>query len=173
MPDLFHGKELPVSVYPPDTDEKKKTLGDFFAGPAAPGPTKEAVDTIVSALKSGDGKGVKTWGIVGFCWGSKIVNILSQKGTAFNAAANCHPSMIDPADAAGITIPITILASGDEDQELVQKFVQALKVDKYEETFKDQCHGFLAARADLEDPRVKEEFERGYGLLLTWFHKYL
>ena len=173
MPDLFHGKALPVSVYPPDTDEKKKILGDFFSGPAAPGPTKEAVESLLSTLKSGDAKDVKKWGIVGFCWGSKIVNLLSQKGTLFTVAANCHPSTIDPADAEKITIPIAVLASGDEDAEQVKKFGEALKVEKYEETYGDQCHGFLAARADLGNERVKSEFERGYSVLLTWFHKYL
>ena len=81
--------------------------------------------------------------------------------------------MIDPADAEKITIPIAVLASGDEDAEQVKKFGEALKVEKYEETYGDQCHGFLAARADLGNERVKSEFERGYSVLLTWFHKYL
>ncbi len=81
--------------------------------------------------------------------------------------------MVDPADAEKITIPIAVLASGDEDPELLKNFGEALKVEKHEETYGDQVHGWMAARADLEDQRVRSEFERGYGVLLTWFHKYL
>ncbi len=33
--------------------------------------------------------------------------------------------------------------------------------------------GRMAARSDLEDSRVKEEYERGYKTLLEFFAKYL
>lgn len=61
-------------------------------------------------------------------------------GTPFKAAAEVHPSMIDPNDAPGIKIPIAILASGDENADDVKDFVNALKVPHYSETFADQVH---------------------------------
>lgn len=81
--------------------------------------------------------------------------------------------MVDPADAEGLTIPMAMLASGDEPAEDVQKFEAALKVPKHVETFGDQIHGWMAARSDLSNDRVKEEYERGYKTLLTFFGKHI
>ncbi len=70
----------------------------------------------------------------------QIVSLSSGEGTPFAAGAEVHPSMVDPADAEKIKIPICILASGDEDAEAVSKFEKALTVQKHVETYKDQVH---------------------------------
>lgn len=54
--------------------------------------------------------------------------------------------MVDSNDAKGITIPLCMLASKDEDRDAVKKFEEALKVPKHVETFDDQIHGWMAAR---------------------------
>lgn len=54
--------------------------------------------------------------------------------------------MVDPKDAEGITVPMCMLASKDEDKDAVKKFEEALKVEKHVETFGDQVHGWMAAR---------------------------
>jgi len=79
--------------------------------------------------------------------------------------------MVDAADAEGLTVPFIMLASMEEPAEDVKKFEDALKVPKHVETFGDQVHGWMAARADLSDARVKEEYERGYKTVLTFFGK--
>lgn len=81
--------------------------------------------------------------------------------------------MVDPADAKGINVPIALLASGDEPAEDVKKFEDTLKVPKHVEIFKDQIHGWMAARSDLSNDRVKEEYERGYKTLLSFFGQHL
>lgn len=102
--------------------------------------------------------------------------------------------MVDPNDAKGITVPLIMLASQDEDKEAVKGFEANLNVPKHVETFDDQVHGWLAARyvpdfpnnvecvqnctdsynrGDLENERVKKEYERGYATLLDFFHKHL
>lgn len=81
--------------------------------------------------------------------------------------------MVDAADAKGFQIPVCMLASGDESADDIKAFEEALQVPKHVETFSDQVHGWLAARADLENPRVKEEYERGYKTLLEFYSKYL
>jgi dienelactone hydrolase len=117
---------------------------------------------------------IKTWGIVGFCWGGKIVSIVSSgPDTLFGAGAECHPAMVNAADAEKISIPICLLASGDESAEDVKKFEANLKGPKHVETFADQIHGWMAARSNLEDARVKQEYERGYKTLLEFFAKHL
>lgn len=102
-------------------------------------------------------------GVLGMCWGGKvglvheaalgdiadmcqIVSLTSQSGTSFTAAAEVHPAMVDPNDAKGITIPLCMLASKDEDRDAVKKFEEELKVPKHVETFDDQVHGWMAAR---------------------------
>ena len=81
--------------------------------------------------------------------------------------------MVDPSEAEGIKIPLCMLASKDEPKEDVEKFEKNLKGEKHVEIFGDQIHGWMAARADLEDERVKSEYERGYKTLLEFFAKHL
>lgn len=81
--------------------------------------------------------------------------------------------MVDAADAEGINIPTALLASGDEPAEDIKKFEAALKVPHHVETFEDQIHGWMGARADLSDDRVKSEYERGYKTLLTFYGQHL
>ncbi|KAI9757026.1 MAG: hypothetical protein M1835_000684 [Candelina submexicana] len=172
MPDFFEGKPADVSWYPPDTPEKKEKMGAFFSGIAAPPKTVERVPKIVKAIEN-QYSAIESWGVVGYCWGGKIVSLTSQQGTPFKAAAECHPAMVDPNDAKGVTIPLLILASKDENPEDVKNFEKNLNVKCHVETYPDQVHGWMAARGDLEDPKVKSEYERGYKRLLTFFHEHL
>jgi dienelactone hydrolase len=79
--------------------------------------------------------------------------------------------MVDASDAEGLSVPTMLLASKEEPEEEVKKFENNLKVAKHVEVFKDQIHGWMAARADLNDSRVKEEYERGYKTVVEFFGK--
>ena len=96
-----------------------------------------------------------------------------QSGSPFKAAAECHPAMVDPNDAAGIDIPLCILASKDEDAEAIKKFEANIKTPHHVETYGDQIHGWMGARADLSVQRNRDEYERGYSTLLHFFAKHL
>lgn len=102
-----------------------------------------------------------------------MISLASGSNTPYKVGAQCHPGMIDPADAAQITIPTLMLASGEESTEEVAAFQKALKVENHVEIFADQVHGWMSARADLEDEKVKMEYERGYKILLSFFAKHL
>merc|ERR1711964_33639 len=96
IPDWFEGKPADISWYPLDNDEKGKALGNFFQTTGAPPATASKVPTIVEALTKAY-PSIKTWGVVGFCWGGKIVSLTtSTSSTPFKAAAECHPAMVDP-----------------------------------------------------------------------------
>lgn len=172
MPDFFEGKPADISWYPPDTDEKGKALGNFFQTSAAPPKTAEKVPTLVKEIQA-KYPNIKTWGAVGYCWGGKIVSLTSTASTPFSAAAECHPAMVNPDDATNIKIPLCMLASKDEPADDVKKFEANLKGEKHVEVFGDQIHGWMAARSNLEDERVKSEYERGYKTLLEFFNKHL
>lgn len=87
----------------------------------------------------------------------------------FSAAASCHPAMVDPADADGIAVPMVLLASKEEPADKVKAFEAALQGPKHVETFADQIHGWMAARADLADEGVRREYERAYKTVLGFF----
>lgn len=94
---------------------------------------------------------------------------MSQEGTAFKAAATCHPAMVDPNDAPKLTIPMLMLPSGDEPKDAVKKYEDDLKVKHKIVWFDDQIHGWMAARSDLKDDKVLKAYEKGYSLLSEWF----
>lgn len=97
----------------------------------------------------------------------------SQKGTPFKVGAEIHPAMVDASEAENISIPLMLLASKDEPVDDVKKFEAALTGPKHVETFPDQIHGWMTARSDLEDEKVKKEYERGYKTVLEFFGKHL
>ena len=73
MPDFFKGEPLPLSLYPPDTDEKKKTAMIFMATTAnIDGNVVKLVEVVKEAKGKGEYESVKSWGTYGLCWGGKV-----------------------------------------------------------------------------------------------------
>lgn len=107
-----------------------------------------------------------------FCWGGKLVSLLSGPNSLFKAGAQAHPGLMDAKDAETITIPTCMLPSSGESVEEVEKWEEALKVDKYIKRF-EQVHGWMSAKGDLEDKQCKEDYENGYRIFLEWFAKHL
>jgi dienelactone hydrolase len=156
--------------YPPVTEEQKTALYTWFRTRTPPtGAVK--IPKILADIEAAYGP--KTWGAVGFCWGGKLVSLTSGPKTPFKATCQAHPGMIDAADAAKITVPTCMLASEDESVEEVKEWEEALKVEKLVEVFPDQVHGWMSARGDLEDEKVRGEYERGYKIFLEFFAKFL
>ncbi|KND89872.1 putative AIM2 family protein C30D10.14 [Tolypocladium ophioglossoides CBS 100239] len=171
IPDWFKGKPCPIEWYPPDTEEKHKKLGHFFST-FPPAKIAGYVPGYVKALEEKN-PSLSKFGIMGMCWGGKVVALSTKAATnPFSVAAAVHPAMVDAADADGIKIPFALLASKDESPADVKKFEDALTVPKHVETFADQIHGWMGARGDLSDSRVREEYGRGYETVLGFFAKY-
>ncbi|OGE47839.1 hypothetical protein PENARI_c036G09081 [Penicillium arizonense] len=174
MPDFFEGSPADISWYPPTTDEHKEKLGNFFSTKAAPPKTLSKIPGVVAeGNKLAPGGNFQSWSILGFCWGGKIAALASgTDNKLFKAAVQCHPAMVDANDAKAVNIPMAMLASGDEPAQDVKDFEANLKVPKHVETFSTQIHGWMAARADLENPEVRKEYERGYKTVLEFFHQH-
>lgn len=172
MPDWFVGNPCSLTIFPPDTKEKQQALGAFL-GSNNPGKTAAALPAYVQAIKE-KYPSVKTLAITGFCWGGKVVSLVTSGAeNPFGAAVAVHPAMVDPKDAVGIKVPIAMLASKDENAEAVAAFEKALTVPHHVETFADQIHGWMAARADLSVQRNKDEYIRGYKTLVEFIGKHL
>ena len=127
--------------YPPDNDEKSKKLNNFFSTTGAPPKTASRIPGLLKEIEK-QYPNIQKWGVVGFCWGGKVVSLTSGDDTPYTAAAECHPAMVDPGDADKIKIPFAMLASKDEPADDVKKFEQNLTGPKHIETFSDQIHGF-------------------------------
>ncbi|KAK4453491.1 Carboxymethylenebutenolidase [Podospora aff. communis PSN243] len=170
IPDWFAGNPCPIEWYPPDNEDKQKKLGAWFGG----NPPNGAAERLPGLVKALEAKypSIKSWGVFGFCWGGKVVSLVtSGSSNPFAIGGTAHPAMVDPKDAEGIKVPFILLASGEEPDDTVKKFEDTLKVAKHVETFKDQVHGWMAARADLSKDRVKEEYARGYKTVLSFLVK--
>jgi len=172
IPDFFDGNPAEIGWFPPKTDEHKQKLGTFLTVTHEPTKTAARVPDMIKAIEE-KYSGIKTWGIQGFCWGAKVVSLLISSTTIFSVAAVCHPYAVESKDAEKIKIPYCMLPSGDEPADEVKKFEENLSGEKYVETFSDQIHGWMAARSDLENERVKSEYERGYKIVVEFFGKYL
>ncbi|KAI1181233.1 alpha/beta-hydrolase [Nemania sp. FL0916] len=172
IPDWFKGEPASLEWFPPDTEEKQKKLGGFFQKNPPPA-VASATPAYVKAL-SEKYPNIKEWAILGFCWGGKVVSLVTgSSDNPFKAGVEAHPAMVDPNDATNIKVPLALLASKDEDAGDVAKFEANLSVPKHVETFADQIHGWMAARSDLEDERVKAEYKRGYETVLKFLSKHL
>ncbi|KAI0439427.1 hypothetical protein F4803DRAFT_531151 [Xylaria telfairii] len=172
IPDWFKGEPAPIEWFPPNTEEKQKSLGAFFQKNPPPGVASQ-LPGYVKALSEKYPE-IKDWAILGYCWGGKVVSLVSASPeNPFKAGIEVHPAMVDPEDAKKIKVPLAFLASKDEDAEAVKKFEANLTGPKYVETFPDQIHGWMAARSDLEDERVKSEYKRGYQAVLKFLQEQL
>ncbi|KAI9778020.1 MAG: hypothetical protein M1839_008425 [Geoglossum umbratile] len=166
MPDWFDDQPADLSWYPADNAEKGAALKRFFA---EKGDLSSTVARAQEWRRGAPTASNGSWGVVGLCWGGKVAALLAGPGTEFACAAMAHPAMVEPADAEAVQVPFAVLASRDEDAEVVRRFGEALKGRKIVETFADQVHGWMGARGDLGEERCKEEFERGYRILVEFF----
>ncbi|KAL2871580.1 dienelactone hydrolase family protein [Aspergillus lucknowensis] len=179
IPDFFEGAPADITWFPPQTEEHKSKLGNFFQTKAAPPNTLSKIPGVVAEANAlaptTAGGSFESWSILGYCWGGKITVLASGAGgenTLFKAAVQCHPAMLDPNDAKSVTIPMALLASKDEKPADVSAFGANLKTDHYVETFATQIHGWMAARSDLYDEEVRKEYERGYKTALDFLGKH-
>jgi dienelactone hydrolase len=154
VPDFFKGETLPPDTFPPDTDEKKQIAGNFLAEHANVPKNMEALlQTAAEAKKQWPS--VKNWGAFG---------LASAEGSPFAVSGTAHPGRLDKEDALKLTIPHIILASPGEPVEVLNAYAETFKNgDKVGEveTYHTMFHGWMGARADLQNPENAKEFERG------------
>lgn len=74
MPDWFN-EPADLSMYPSDTPEKMDYINNFFSVYAAPNAIISQIEGILNSIEAKNPT-IKTWGIVGFCWGGKVCTLL-------------------------------------------------------------------------------------------------
>jgi dienelactone hydrolase len=163
VPDFFKGDALPGDILPQDTEEKRQRVGQFLANQAAPLKNVEALLQTAAAAKK-QWPSVKNWGAFGLCWGGKIAVLASAEGTPFTVSGTAHPGVLDKDDALKLTIPHLILASPGEPADTVSQYAEIFKSGEKigeVETYQTMFHGWMGARADLQNPEFAKGFEQG------------
>lgn len=86
-------------------------------------------------------------------------------------------SALDIADTEALTVPYICLASPGEDAETVAKVKDIMskppKIGHVETYGPPMFHGWMGARANLEDKTNAREFERGYKQVSEFLAKYV
>lgn len=74
-------------------------------------------------------------------------------------------SGLDDQNASDNVTPHIVLASPDEPKDQVASYKAALEsrrgLDSYVETYDNMFHGWMGARANLDDAENKRQYERG------------
>lgn len=175
MPDLFDGEGLSLDLLPVDTPEKRDTMQRFMSEKAGFQPNVDALLRLVADVKT-NYPSVGPVGAYGLCWGGKVIALASRAGTPLAASATAHPGRVEVDDARALTIPHAALFSRDDaTPEIVAAYSRVLdeKDGSFAETYADMHHGWMGARAKLDDPANVKEFERGYRTLAEFFAKHL
>ncbi|KAJ5771562.1 hypothetical protein N7520_002091 [Penicillium odoratum] len=174
VPDFFEGDALSHDTVPVDTEQKQKIIGDFLASKA---DIPRSVSVLVGAVEQYRTKFplVTKWGAFGLCWGGKVTALASGAETPFAATGQVHPGAMHPADAKAISIPHIVLASKDEPADVVEEYANVIANGKggLVETYPSMWHGWMGARANLEQEDSREEYARGYNQLGDFFEKNL
>ncbi|KPI34559.1 uncharacterized protein AB675_11191 [Cyphellophora attinorum] len=170
MPDFWGDHPQDLNNFPPKTPKQRQAVYDFMTGPANPKTVLPLMQPLHDAFQKHSPK-INSWSLVGFCWGVKMLALVTTKGTKFQAAAGCHPSLMDVEDAKKVSVPFCIMPSQDEDPELVDAWFHEIKArnpNSYLETFGDQVHGWMTSRADFNNLHNYEEYLRGYRIMRTF-----
>ncbi|KAK9384116.1 hypothetical protein V1515DRAFT_542377, partial [Lipomyces mesembrius] len=175
VPDFFKGEPAKHEWVPPDTDEKRQLFTKFMTERAAyPGNVEALLQTVKEAKEKYPS--ITVWGTFGLCWGGKIVALASGPGTPFAATGQTHPGRLTKEDALNISVPHVVLASKDEPADAVADYKEVIESNGkggFVETYSTMHHGWMGARANLEDEANLKEYIRGYTQFAEFFKKYL
>ncbi|MCJ1382762.1 hypothetical protein MMC17_005875 [Xylographa soralifera] len=164
VPDFFEGAPIPLSVLPADTAEKKARRQAFMEGKAGIPENGERLRRVREEAGR-RWEGVRGWGVFGLCWGGKLAALASGEGTAFKASGTAHPGRLALADAAEMTIPhICLFPPEDYTPELRKEYAAALRQRNPQsvvEEYSNMFHGWMGARARLDEEVGAREFARG------------
>ncbi|KAL4959635.1 uncharacterized protein BDV14DRAFT_212232 [Aspergillus stella-maris] len=183
IPDFFHGDAANMDWIGMDTDEKRSSMMAFFHTKANPVKNLAVLSDVMEDTK-GLYPQVESWGILGLCWGSKLAALASGSDSCFAVSAQAHPSayvadalfpssLLDLADAKAITIPHICLSSSDEPADVLEEYEQEVQTESEFELYDTMFHGWMGARANLEDEDNAKEFQRGYKQISSFFNNRL
>lgn len=167
VPDLLCG-----DPYKPDN--AAKPIQEWFKSHGADKGTEDT-KAVVADLKS---RNISAIGVVGFCWGAKVVVELA-KSSDIKAAVLLHPSLVSIDDIKEVSVPIAILGAEIDKMsppELLNKFLEVLsakpEVDCFVKIFPGVAHGW-SVRYSNDDELAVKSAEEAHQDLIDWCTKYV
>lgn len=166
LPDFFRGTDVlkEFGTFPPEGGIP--AVVDWVTKTAPLDKTvNEVFDVVVKHLES---KGVKSIGMVGFCWGGKVV-VLSSTRSKIKAAVGIHPSFLEPKDMDAVDCPQMFLPAGNDPPiDPIWDAIQSKPFSKSceKKVFTDMAHGW-SLRADMTDPKAKEAQQANEAIEMT------
>ncbi|KAJ3113732.1 hypothetical protein HK100_001894 [Physocladia obscura] len=170
MPDLCRGDPWPIAQWPPAGG-----FGEVMAH-ISKNATVESVRADMAATRAFlKTEGSVSFGILGFCWGGRIVSLISDE-PEYAAIALAHPVAVSLEDAAKISAPMLCLPAQDDDKatfeaifEVVHKNHPSSKIRRFD----DVPHGFAAARGDFGDPLMAKRANEAIAEIDDFFTTHL
>ncbi|KAI9733472.1 MAG: hypothetical protein M1818_007220 [Claussenomyces sp. TS43310] len=171
MPDILRGEYAQEAWFTSDDMADQRTA--FMTMAAPPKHTGTLVDVAREAAEKYPA--VKGWGALGLCWGGKVVALASDHGP-FCVSGQAHPGAPTKDDAEKMTIPhICLAAPSDNKDGGIDGYGEAFGQEgsvSHVETYEKMHHGWMGARADLQNEDNAKEFERGYAQVAAFFAKH-
>jgi dienelactone hydrolase len=143
VPDFWEDNPAQQSWY--STPGSQDKLDNFFKTTANPQAAVARVPKVMKDLKAKYPQ-VTKWAGLGYCLGGKIIGLASQEGTPFDVSAQTSPARLVPEDGAKIGVPVIVLTSKDEGEEVTKAFKDSLTIKNHVEMFDSQVHGWMSAR---------------------------
>ncbi len=200
LPDLFHGDPF---VEAKCADALKQNLGG--PPPAAPA-VKDAkvmaaftefqsrhpvsavaadIDKCVKYLRATDNTthghgGCSQIGVIGFCWGGRMVSELAQSATpGFDCVVSCYGSRMELANFSKITKPVCFIFGGadagipqPQTADAIRGLIPSMKVPVEVTVYPDRPHGFMH-RFDVNDKPSVSASTDAFKQAVNWFQKYM
>jgi protein XRP2 len=179
MPDVFRGAPWKMSEFPPT--DKAKFMAFIDAHPWDDSHVKRDVKAAFEALeaRAADGSSpsssLKRF-TMGFCWGAMMALLANADAELkVDASAGAHPTFFGKEGeiAKKLRGPVLLLPTkGDPGEAVLEAvksaglpFADACRVRRFD----DQVHGFMAARGDYKDEKVRAAAGEGVGEVAKFF----
>ncbi|MCJ1403313.1 hypothetical protein MMC11_006536 [Xylographa trunciseda] len=174
IPDLFLGDAAKTEWFPPNTPEKQELVSQWehrFENDSEIYP--RIMDCLAEAKKKLPS--VESWGIYGLCFGGRKAVQASGTGSPFKVSGQCHPGL-DKGSHTNITIPHIMLASKDEDPDIVEDYREYLsgpgKIGVVE-IYSKMHHGWMGANNTFSTSDELHGYFQSYRQLGDFFAKQL
>lgn len=173
LPDFFKGKHL--------TENTLSTARDFLQSTGAFDVNvevlfREVIPQVQERFPSIEKQRI---GCFGLCWGGKLAVLASAASLSEDAplgpTGQAHPGGLDADDAKKLVAPHICLASKDENKDVVDRYkmILARSSGSIVDTFDTMFHGWMGARANLNNDENRIEYERGYSRVAEFFSSHL
>ncbi|ORY30804.1 Alpha/Beta hydrolase protein [Naematelia encephala] len=170
IPDVLIGQALNISeLVKMPADERQVLREKFDSG--FPGKLDTQIEPIRAMIRELKGKGYKSVGAAGFCWGGSLAPMIPD----FDAIAIVHPGRsVDGELAETLECPTCLLPSMNEDEAKMEAFHAVMKTKKVGpkcvlKWYKDMPHGWCAARGDLSKENIRTAYADAYGVMVEFF----